>query len=421
MRSNQDAWVDYNQRMTWIMALDTSTSTCGVALLYEENGAIDIQTRHLEGPSGHAASILPLISDLLKHAGIARADLDAVAFGQGPGAFTGLRVACGVSQGIGMALNIPLLPVGALLSAAARCITDSPQLLVPALDARMNEVYLACYAMISPGHIQAIQTPVLLRAQDALGFVNARKEQWQRASGLNVEVKLCSQGWSLVDADEISQSGWSWIDPQGGPDVEAVARLGHKMFERGEGRLPEHASPFYLRDKVAFNTAERESGQGGNPRALASGLGVMVPMTKADLVDVVNLERAVQSFPWSLQNFEDALQAGYEAWVLREAGELMGFCIGMVAPDVTHILVIAVNKAIQRKGAGRRLLAHLGSIARERGSEALLLEVRPSNEPARRFYDAMGFEQIGVRRGYYPAARNQREDALVMKKTLDDF
>ena len=62
MLSNQDAWVDYNHRMTWILALDTSTTTCGVALLFEENGAVDVQTRSLEGTAGHAASILPLIS-----------------------------------------------------------------------------------------------------------------------------------------------------------------------------------------------------------------------------------------------------------------------------------------------------------------------------------------------------------------------
>jgi len=102
-------------------------------------------------------------------------------------------------------------------------------------------------------------------------------------------------------------------------------------------------------------------------------------------------------------------------------GELIGFCIGMVAPDVTHILVIAVNKTSQRGGFGRRLISLMESIARERGSEALLLEVRSSNESAMAFYDTLGFRQIGVRRGYYPAARNQREDALVMKKPLDDF
>lgn len=411
----------YNQRMTWILALETSTSTCGVALLCEENGSVDVQTRTLEGTAGHAASILPLISDLLKHAGLSKADLDAVAFGQGPGAFTGLRVACGVAQGIGMALNIPLLPVGSLVSAAARSLADSPRLLVPALDARMEELYLACYACQPAGQIQTIQTPVLLRAKDGIRFVRERQEHWQRASGLKIEVTLCAQGWSLEDRDEIGRSGCSWVDQEGGPDVEQVARLGLQMFQKGEGRLPEHASPFYLRDKVAFNTLERESGQGGNPRAGVSAAGVMVPMTRADLAEVVNLERAVQSFPWSLQHFEDALQAGYEAWVLREAGELIGFCIGMVAPDVTHILVIAVNKTSQRGGFGRRLISLMESIARERGSEALLLEVRPSNESAMAFYDTLGFRQIGVRRGYYPAARNQREDALVMKKPLDDF
>ena len=407
--------------MTWILALDTSTSTCGVALLFEENGTVDVQTRLVEGTTGHAASILPLISDLLQHAGISKAELDAVAFGQGPGAFTGLRVACGVAQGIGMALNIPLLPVGSLISASARSMTDSPMLLVPALDARMEEIYLACYANHSSGLIQTIQTPVLLRAQDGLAFVRAREAHWRRAAGLQVEVTLCGQGWSLSDVDDINESAFSWVDHEGGADVEAVARLGLQMLQRGEGRLPEHASPFYLRDKVAFNTVERESGQGGNPRAGISNAGILLPMTRSDLAEVVNLERAVQSFPWSLQNFEDALKAGYDAWVLREDDELVGFCIGMVAPDVTHILVIAVDKARQRGGAGRRLLSQMESIARERGSEALVLEVRPSNESARGFYAVLGFEQIGVRRGYYPAAKGQREDALVMKKTLDDF
>lgn len=407
--------------MTWILALDTSTSTCGVALLFEENGTVDVQIRLLNGTSGHAASILPLISDLLHQAGIVKADLDAIAFGQGPGAFTGLRVACGVAQGIGMALNIPLLPVGSLISAAARSMTETPRLLVPALDARMEEMYLACYASHPGGLIQTIQTPVLLRAADGLGFVRARQEHWKRASGLPVKVTLCGQGWSLSDIDEINQFSWRWVDHDGGPDVETVARLGLQMLDRGEGRLPEHASPFYLRDKVAFNTAERESGQGGNPRAGMSNAGILLPMTRSDLAEVVNLERAVQSFPWSLQNFEDALKAGYDAWVLREDDELVGFCIGMVAPDVTHILVIAVDKARQRGGAGRRLLSQMESIARERGSEALVLEVRPSNESARGFYAVLGFDQIGVRRGYYPAAKGQREDALVMKKPLDDF
>lgn len=407
--------------MTWILALDTSTSTCGVALLFEEDGTVDVRIQTSEGTSGHATSILPLISDLLKHAGLSKADLDAIAFGQGPGAFTGLRVACGVAQGIGMALNIPLLPVGSLMSAAARSMTETPRLLVPALDARMEEIYLACYANHPGGQIQTIQPPVLLRAGDGLRFVRERESYWKRAAKLNEDVILCAQGWSLSGMDEINQSEWEWVDPDGGPDVETVARLGLRMFLKGEGRLPEQASPLYLRDKVAFNTFEREGGLGGNPRAGESESGVIVPMTQADLAEVVNLERAAQSFPWSLQNFEDALQAGYEAWVLRENEELVGFCIGMVAPDVTHILVIAVNKSHQRNGAGRRLISQLESIARERGAEALVLEVRPSNEAARGFYAVLGFEQVGVRRGYYPAAKGQREDALVMKKSLCDF
>jgi tRNA threonylcarbamoyladenosine biosynthesis protein TsaB len=142
-------------------------------------------------------------------------------------------------------------------------------------------------------------------------------------------------------------------------------------------------------------------------------------MRRADLPEVLELERSVQSHPWTAKNFEDALHAGYEAWVLRDGSSLAGFCLAMVAPDVMHVLVIAVAPVKQRGGLGRILLKQVTDTARQKGQEGLLLEVRPSNSKALAFYSAQGFVQIGLRRDYYPAGRGAREDALVLKKTFE--
>ena len=131
------------------------------------------------------------------------------------------------------------------------------------------------------------------------------------------------------------------------------------------------------------------------------------------------LEANVQAFPWTRGNFTDALAAGYGAWTLRREGRVAGFCILMFAPDVAHLLVIAVARDLHRQGLGSVLLDWCEQQARERGLEGVLLEVRPSNVSAVEFYKARGYLQIGLRRGYYPAEKGGREDALVMQKRLD--
>ncbi|CAB3858381.1 hypothetical protein LMG3481_02122 [Achromobacter deleyi] len=199
-----------------------------------------------------------------------------------------------------------------------------------------------------------------------------------------------------------------------------MARLARQGWLRGDAVPPEQAAPLYVRDKVAFTTAERQRGEGGNPKAPSTLAPVCPqPLTDADLDEVVAIEANVQSFPWTRGNFADALAAGYGAWTLRREGRVAGFCIVMFAPDVAHVLVIAVARSLHRQGLGSVLLDWCEQQARERGLEGVLLEVRPSNVSAVAFYKARGYLQIGLRRGYYPAEKGGREDALVMQKRFD--
>ena len=407
--------------MTRILSFETSTTTCGVALITEIDGVVEIFQRTVEGVSGHAGHLLPLASEVLALGGIGKDQLDAVAFGQGPGAFTGLRLACGAAQGIGLALDIPLIPVGALQAVAAAALVRHPGcLILPALDARMHEMYLGACIDDPQRGLVTVAPPVLIDAANAPAYARERMPLWLRACGKPAAVVATGDGWRLAGADALDAVGLRADDPDARPTIEWVARLALDAWGRGRTVPPEQAAPFYLRDKVAYTTAERAAGEGGNPRA-ASPAGITVlRMAAADLPEVVEIERQVQSFPWTARNFEDALQAGYEAWCLRDGDTLVGFCIAMMAPDVAHVLVIAVARRAQRRGYGLLLLEQVAVCARSRSVDAIVLEVRRSNADARAFYQAQGFETIGTRRDYYPSVKGQREDALVLKKTLID-
>lgn len=142
------------------------------------------------------------------------------------------------------------------------------------------------------------------------------------------------------------------------------------------------------------------------------------PMVEKDLDEVAAAEKEIYPFPWTRGNFVDALQAGYSAWVLRDAeGRVAAYSIMMVALDEAHLLNISVASHAQRTGLGWRTLDWMADVARGHGGRTMLLEVRPSNHAALRLYERYGFERIGVRRGYYPATAG-REDAIVMRISL---
>ena len=143
-----------------------------------------------------------------------------------------------------------------------------------------------------------------------------------------------------------------------------------------------------------------------------------VPMAEADLREVVAIEADLYPFPWTRGNFLDSVRAGYSVWVLRDAGTaLVAYSVMTLMIDEAHLLNLSVARHSQRGGLGWRTLEWMAEVARGYGARTMLLEARPSNASAVRMYQRYGFEQIGVRRGYYPA-HGGREDALVMRVAL---
>lgn len=144
-------------------------------------------------------------------------------------------------------------------------------------------------------------------------------------------------------------------------------------------------------------------------------------MAAADLDQVIAIESAVYPHPWSRGNFVDSLQAAYDASVCLSGERVLAYWLLMHAPDASHLLNFSVEPSRQRQGLGSRLLNRLFGVLRAQRVDAVVLEVRPSNLGALALYERAGFERIGVRRGYYPAADRQREDAIVMRRDLSQL
>ena len=141
------------------------------------------------------------------------------------------------------------------------------------------------------------------------------------------------------------------------------------------------------------------------------------PMTASDLDAMMAIERVNFPFPWTEGNFKDSMNSGYICLVMEQGKELMGYAVLMMVLDEAHLLNISVAKSYQGQGWGRYLLVQMMEIGREKGGLNMFLEVRPSNRSAPRLYESMGFNEMGIRPGYYPA-HNGREDAVLMGMAL---
>ncbi|PID49083.1 MAG: ribosomal-protein-alanine N-acetyltransferase [Proteobacteria bacterium] len=143
------------------------------------------------------------------------------------------------------------------------------------------------------------------------------------------------------------------------------------------------------------------------------------PMTESDLDTVMAVEKRAYPYPWTKGIFSDCLRHNYLCLLHAKQGKLLAYCVLMLSLDELHILNLTVNPNHQKQGLGTRLLYTVEKIAQELNARECFLEVRPSNRAAICLYTKQGFNEIGLRRNYYPA-KHGREDAVLMGKTLID-
>ena len=223
--------------MSLILAIDTSTHACSCAL--NSNGLISESFEII--PRQHAQRLLPMISTLLEQHELVFENLDAVAYGQGPGSFTGLRIAAGVAQGIALGANLPVIPVSSLASIALQMRDDMPQGLVfSTLDARIDEVYWGFFRLFDKG-IEAVGQEGLCKPE-ALPQVLPDIQGTMAAAGSGLEF--------LERMPEAYQRQPALFRKALHPRAGIMAELAAIYLERGQIQSPEEVNPVYLRDKV---------------------------------------------------------------------------------------------------------------------------------------------------------------------------
>ncbi len=223
--------------MLRLLAIETATEACSVAL-YQDG---DVLERFEIAPRRHAALVLPWVEALLTDAAITPAQLDAIAFGRGPGSFTGLRIAAGVTQGLAFAADIPVVPVSTLAALAYGAhIASGRTNILAALDARMKEVYWGAYRVDSSGHASLVSEERVC-APEAVPLPGSG--EWFGAGS----------GWQsyrdvLSARCDLSKTACL---PDCLPHASDIAQLAAGLYQVGEAVPPEQAAPVYLRNNVA--------------------------------------------------------------------------------------------------------------------------------------------------------------------------
>jgi len=229
-----------------LLAIDTSTDFCSVAACRGET----IGFRHELAGQRQAERVLGMVDAVLAEAGLTIADIGGIAYGAGPGSFTGLRVACGVTQGLALARGIPVVGIGTLLALAEEATLSateksSCERTIACIDARMGEVYHAAYRKTAAGWVE-ILPPGLYRPERVPAIPG---DGWAACGG-----GFAAYG-GAVAAHYRGQL--TVLRPEIAPSARAVLRLALPRFAAGDTCDPATATPLYLRDKVALKTSER--------------------------------------------------------------------------------------------------------------------------------------------------------------------
>lgn len=229
--------------MTKILALDASTDACSVALYL--NG----ETSHIFelAAKSHTQRLLPMVDEILQAANCSLKDLDAIAYGRGPGSFTGLRICMGVVQGLAFGANLPVIPVSTLQAMVQGFVTENPQTSLPllvTLDARMDEVYWGLFS--------ADKIPNALSAEHVMKPADVCEQDV--VTQLNKKFVAIGPGWHYADLQNIVPEN---LVQDVHPNAQHMLPLALEAFQNGKIQSILDAQPVYLRDSVSWQKRQR--------------------------------------------------------------------------------------------------------------------------------------------------------------------
>ncbi|TNJ09124.1 tRNA (adenosine(37)-N6)-threonylcarbamoyltransferase complex dimerization subunit type 1 TsaB [Aeromonas veronii] len=221
-----------------ILAVDTATEACSAALLVGDK----LFSRWEEAPRDHTRKILPMVQAVLEDAGISLSDLDAIAFGRGPGSFTGVRIGISVAQGLAFGAGVPMIGISTLAAMAQGAYRlDGAEQVLTAIDARMNEVYFGRYELID-GRMQLVGDEVV---SEPAALVDVRGKLAGPVTCVGTGFETYGETLSGL-ADELAVSQVRF------PAAEDMLPLARAAWLAGEAVPVEQATPVYLRDKVTW-------------------------------------------------------------------------------------------------------------------------------------------------------------------------
>jgi tRNA threonylcarbamoyladenosine biosynthesis protein TsaB len=241
--------------VTRVLAVDAATEVCSVALLCDG----DVRVRSIEAGRGHAQQLLAMVTELLAEAQISWSMLNGIAASIGPGAFTGVRISVSVAQGLAFGAGLPVVPVTTLEAMALQVLERDSDRAIACLDARMGEVYWACFAADAARGLIAAGAP-RVGPPDSVVLPGTGGWPGGGAAGEAAGVGVRGIGRGFSAYPDLAERLGVQLDEQGSralPNAREIALLGARRLIAGGGLDPAQLQPLYLRDKVALTEEER--------------------------------------------------------------------------------------------------------------------------------------------------------------------
>ena len=389
-----------------ILALDSSGLVASVALLENDNLVAEFTVNNKKT---HSQTLLPMLDEVVKAAGIELDTVDAIAIAAGPGSFTGLRIGAATVKGLSLALDKPIIPVPTLEGLAYN-FWGSDRLICPIMDARRKQVYTGLYSFshevkdgthLTEAAFHVEEQQMAIAVEELISKLNAYKRPVVfLGDGVPVYRQMLEEGL------EVPYSfAPSYMNRQ---RAAVVGALGIAYYYAGKYETAEAHKPDYLR----VSQAERERAQ----REKEAKTEVR-EMTIEDGAVVAEIEHQSFSDAWSEKAILETLEQNNSVcFVAEKAGKRVGYLLGYTAVDEVEIARIAVIDEMKRQGVGHALMLTLKAWSKEHQIAKVLLDVRESNQAAGAFYAREGFVNDGVRKAFY---QDPKEDAVLMSLEID--